>query len=63
MVNLTKELEAIAKIEGARLFGIAPVERFKGAPSGHHPSDFLPKACNVIVIGPDFYSLKKVRGP
>jgi len=31
--------------------GIAPVERFEGAPKGHHPRDFIPRAESVIVIG------------
>ncbi|MDN5348468.1 MAG: epoxyqueuosine reductase [Clostridia bacterium] len=51
MRTLAEELETLAKKEGARLFGVAPVERFKGAPQGHHPLDFLPEAQNVIVIG------------
>lgn len=37
--RLTEELESPARREGARLFGVGPVERFKGAPRGHHPLD------------------------
>ena len=35
---------------GACLVGVAPVERFKGAPKGHHPCDFLADCRSVIVI-------------
>lgn len=51
MAELRKELETLARNEGARLFGVGPVERFQGAPAGHHPLDFLPRARNVVVIG------------
>ncbi len=36
---------------GADLVGIAPVERFAGAPEGHRPTDFLPECKSVISIG------------
>lgn len=51
MRTLTEELETLARNEGARLFGVAPVERFQGAPPGHHPLDFLAEAQRVVVIG------------
>ncbi|MGB9660912.1 MAG: hypothetical protein ACPL5F_02690 [Moorellaceae bacterium] len=51
MKSLTEELETLARGEGARLFGVAPVERFQGAPPGHHPLDFLSEARCVVVIG------------
>ena len=35
----------------AMLVGIAPVDRFAGAPRGHHPGDFLPDAASVVIIG------------
>lgn len=50
-MDIRGELERIASREGAALLGVAPVERFDGAPSGHHPRDFLEKARNVVVIG------------
>jgi len=40
-----------AKSEGAALVGFAPVSRFKDAPKGHGPCDFLPEAKSVIVLG------------
>jgi len=40
-----------AKSEGAALLGFAPVSRFKDAPKGHGPCDFLPEAKSVIVLG------------
>ncbi len=36
---------------GADLVGIAPVERFSEAPSGHRPTDFMPECRSVISIG------------
>lgn len=36
---------------GADLVGLAPVERFKDAPEGHKPTDFLPETKSVISIG------------
>ena len=36
---------------GADLVGIAPVERFAGAPQGHKPTDFFPECKSVISIG------------
>ncbi len=40
-----------ARAEGASLIGFAPVSRFKDAPRGHGPGDFLPEAKSVIVLG------------
>lgn len=50
-MDVRDKIERIASAEGAALLGVAPVERFDGAPSGHHPQDFLEKAKNVVVIG------------
>jgi epoxyqueuosine reductase len=36
---------------GATIAGIAPVERFEGAPPGHGPLDLMPQAKSVIVAG------------
>lgn len=36
---------------GLVLVGVAPVERFAGAPRGHGPTDFIPAARSVVVIG------------
>ena len=36
---------------GADLVGIAPVERFEGAPPGRGPTDFMPEAKSVIAFG------------
>jgi epoxyqueuosine reductase QueG len=35
---------------GADLVGIAPVESFKNAPPGHHPSEFMPDCKSAISI-------------
>lgn len=47
--SLTIEVKELARQLGADLVGIAPVERFEGAPPGHHPEDLLPGARSVIV--------------
>ncbi len=44
-------LQELAEREGAGMIGVAPVERFEGAPRGHHPSDFIPNARSVVVFG------------
>lgn len=50
-MDFTHELTAMAKAQGASLVGVAPVERFRGAPSGHHPTDLLPGARVVVSFG------------
>ncbi|MCR4425938.1 MAG: hypothetical protein NUW23_07055 [Firmicutes bacterium] len=50
-MDLRKRLEVIARQAGASLFGVGPVSRFEGAPSGHHPSDWVSGAECVISIG------------
>ncbi|MGA2955256.1 MAG: hypothetical protein ABSF48_05990 [Thermodesulfobacteriota bacterium] len=39
-----------ARKVGADLVGIAPVERFAGAPKGHKPEDLLPGARSVVAM-------------
>jgi epoxyqueuosine reductase len=46
-----KLVKTLAKDWGANLVGIAPVERFEGAPPGHSPLDLMPRAKSVIVVG------------
>jgi len=48
--RLTEQVKEIAEEMGAQLVGIAPVERFSGAPAGHGPRDLLKKAESVISI-------------
>lgn len=50
MSKLTKRIKDFAIENGAHLFGVAPVERFAGAPRGHHPTDFLPDCQSVVVM-------------
>jgi epoxyqueuosine reductase QueG len=50
-VKLTIEIREYARSEGAALVGFAPVGRFRDAPKGHGPCDFLPEAKSVIVLG------------
>lgn len=51
MSRLTESIGHFAIENGAHLFGVAPVERFEGAPRGHHPTDFLPDCKSVVVLG------------
>lgn len=39
---------------GADLVGIAPIDRFSGAPAGFHPCDILPTCQSVIVLASEF---------
>jgi epoxyqueuosine reductase QueG len=45
-----EEIRQACQAAGADLCGIAPVERFSGAPAGHHPTDLLPDCRSVIVL-------------
>jgi len=49
--KLTEEVSAFATSLGADLVGIAPVERFSGAPLRMSPQGLLPDARCVIVVG------------
>lgn len=51
MDNLTSEVITLLQANGASVVGISNVERFDGAPKGHHPRDFLPRARSVITFG------------
>jgi epoxyqueuosine reductase QueG len=46
----SNEIKALAMELGADLCGIAPVDRFEGAPTGHHPRDIYPDCRSVIVL-------------
>lgn len=50
MSRLTRRIREFAIENGAHLFGVAPVDRFTGAPRGHHPTDFLPDCKSVVVL-------------
>lgn len=49
--RLSKEIESLVMKEGVDLFGVAPVERFRHAPEGRGPQDYLPDATCVISLG------------
>lgn len=51
MALTNSQIVEYARSEGAALVGFAPVGRFKDAPKGHGPRDFLPEAESVIVLG------------
>lgn len=48
-MNLTQEVKKRVLDHNLQLVGVAPVERFEGAPVGRRPTDILPTAKNVIV--------------
>jgi hypothetical protein len=50
-MDLTTTLSEMARGMGASLVGVAPVERFDGAPPAHHPAELLPGARTVVTFG------------
>jgi epoxyqueuosine reductase len=52
--GLTQFVKKTAFSKGVDMAGIAPVDRFKGAPKGHHPVDVLPGCQSVISLGRRF---------
>jgi epoxyqueuosine reductase len=55
MSDLTMEVKALARAQGAHLVGVASVDRFEGAPKGHHPTELLPGARSVVVMAHRFF--------
>ncbi len=51
MKDLKAKLKEIALKEGADYFGVAPVSRWANATQGHKPTDLMPNAKSVVVIG------------
>lgn len=49
--RLTREVKEFALGLDIDLVGIASVDRFRYAPEGHRPTDLLPRARSVIVMG------------
>jgi epoxyqueuosine reductase len=47
----SSEIKEMVMEFGATIVGIAPVERFEGAPPGHGPLDLMPQAKSVVVAG------------
>ena len=54
MAISASEVKALAAEWGADLCGIAPVDRFEGAPEGFHPCDVLPGCRSVVVLARRF---------
>lgn len=48
--KITQAVKQLAKQEGAVLVGVGNVERWEGAPRGHGPRDFVPKAKSVVSV-------------
>ena len=55
MSDLMVEVRTLARGQGAHLVGVASIDRFDGAPKGHHPTDLLPGARSVVVIAHRFF--------
>lgn len=49
-MNLNEEIKARVLSMGADLVGIAPLERFNGAPKGFNPIDIMTQAKTVVAI-------------
>ena len=47
-MSLANDVKSLALELGADLVGIAPVERFEGAPKLYHPQNLLPQTKSVI---------------
>ncbi|MFQ5895931.1 MAG: hypothetical protein ACE5JJ_09000 [Nitrospinota bacterium] len=50
MEKLKEEVKTLARESGIDLVGVAPSERFTGAPRGHRPKDLLRGARSVIAL-------------
>ena len=48
--ELATKIRRFCLEHGAHLVGFAPVDRFEGAPRGHHPRDFMPDCRTVVSI-------------
>ncbi len=55
--RLTNEVKGLAREAGADLVGIAPIERFDGAPPGYHPCAIFSKTRSVVAL-----ACRMVRG-
>lgn len=56
MKDLTKELKSFVAQLGAVAVGVASVDRYEGAPAGHHPAEYLPGVKSVVTFA---YNLGK----
>jgi epoxyqueuosine reductase QueG len=50
MEKLKSKVDKLARESGIDLVGVAPVERFAGAPEGHRPDDLLRDARSVVSL-------------
>jgi epoxyqueuosine reductase QueG len=50
-LDLKAAVKEFAKKEGATIVGVSIPERFKGAPRGHHPHDWVPRAKSIVTFG------------
>jgi len=54
-MNRSEEVKTFIREKGAHIVGVSSVDRFKGAPKGHNPSDLLPNARSVVTFGMRFF--------
>jgi epoxyqueuosine reductase len=54
VTTTSASVKKVAHDLGADLCGIAPIERFDGAPQGFHPTDVLPSCTTVVVLASRF---------
>lgn len=50
-MNIKEELRELAFANDMNYFGVAPAERLSNLPEGHRPTDLLPGAKSVVVLG------------
>ncbi len=53
-MRVEETIKNLARDLGADLCGIAPIERFRGAPSGFRPEDIFPEAKSVVALAKRF---------
>ncbi len=53
--DMARDVKHLVRDEGAHLVGVASVDRFEGAPKGHHPRDLLRNAQSVVVFAHRFF--------
>ena len=59
-MTIERLIKDLAHRLGADLCGIAPVERFQGAPKGFHPQDIFPEAKAAVVLAKRFLVCRRI---
>ena len=53
-LDLTQEVKDFTLECGADIVGVAPIDRFDGAPDGYHPTDVMKSTRSVITFARKF---------